>query len=94
MIDALAALIILGAANAGVTLIVNESTLFEPLREWADRLNPYLGELLRCPVCLGTWVGALEATGAVAYAEISILAWPVITFAAMMTGLIFRRAWY
>lgn len=96
MIDALAAIVILSAANAGVTLIVNESTLFESVREWA---REPLKELLHCPVCLGTWVGAAEAAAVVyelgfGWTFDALLAGVVITFASMMGGLLFRKAWF
>lgn len=42
----------------GFTTIVTSSKLFRPLREWLARRSPALGNWIRCPMCLGLWVGA------------------------------------
>jgi hypothetical protein len=47
----------LAAAASQVTLIVTESLLFAPLREYVRARSRYLGELVSCFLCFGTWVG-------------------------------------
>lgn len=46
----------LSFVTASVSFTVAETKLFLPLREWAMRINAYLGELLSCGYCLGHWV--------------------------------------
>ena len=44
----------------GITNIVTYSTLFEPIRNFFDKINPgFLGKLFSCPLCFSTWVGFL-----------------------------------
>jgi hypothetical protein len=55
----------------GFVIIVTQSRLFRPLRDWAlggreasDPRAPKLGVLLHCPMCFGWWAGAmLSAAG-------------------------------
>ena|SRR5579884_4111872 len=53
--------VFLGAINHQITLIVVESLLFKGFREWAAARSRWLGELVRCHLCFGTWVGFLLA---------------------------------
>ncbi len=41
----------------GMTVTVTLSTLFSPLRIKATKINHWLGDLVRCPMCFGFWVG-------------------------------------
>lgn len=41
----------------GVTLLVTESRIAEPLRRGAARLSGPLGVLVHCPMCFGFWAG-------------------------------------
>lgn len=41
----------------GATMIVTQSSLFVPFRIRCARLNPWLGTLVICPMCMGFWVG-------------------------------------
>lgn len=55
-------LIIFILAGISITTIVTKSTLFEPLRDFLDTGGEYLsnnfwGLLIKCPMCMGTWVG-------------------------------------
>jgi len=43
----------------GATFIINISYIFKPIREKATKLSPKLGKLLKCPMCMGFWVGLL-----------------------------------
>lgn len=49
----------------GVTLVLSAGRILEPLREWLlafeKPYNPFrlVGELLRCSMCCGAWVGIL-----------------------------------
>ena len=47
----------LSAVNHQITIIVVESLIFKGFREWVARRSSYLGELLSCHLCFGTWVG-------------------------------------
>lgn len=49
--------IALAAAANQITVIVTESLLFEPLRKYVRSRSHYLGELVGCHLCFGTWVG-------------------------------------
>jgi len=53
MIRALA----LAAAVTQITVIVTESLAFKPFREAVQARSYYLGELVSCHLCFGTWVG-------------------------------------
>ncbi|HLG51534.1 MAG TPA: DUF1360 domain-containing protein [Chloroflexota bacterium] len=61
VVQALARFIFLGAINHQITVIVVESLLFQGVREAARRRSRWLGELIRCHLCFGTWVGFLLA---------------------------------
>ena len=54
----------LAAAAAQITLIVTESLLFAPLRSYLKARSHYLGELVSCFLCFGTWVGLALALAA------------------------------
>jgi hypothetical protein len=47
----------LAAAANQITVIVTESLLFGPLRDAVRKRSHYLGELVSCHLCFGTWVG-------------------------------------
>ena len=53
--------VFLGAINHQITLIVVESLFFKGFREWALARSRWLGELVRCHLCFGMWVGFLLA---------------------------------
>ena len=53
--------LLLGGVNHQITIIVVESLLFRGFRQWAARRSRWLGELVRCDLCFGTWVGFLMA---------------------------------
>lgn len=59
MRDVLARLLLFGAVNHQITIIVVESVLFRGLRDAVSRRSPHLGELVSCHLCFGTWVGFL-----------------------------------
>jgi hypothetical protein len=48
--------IYLSLVTASISFTVSQAKLFLPLREWAKRKIPRLGELLSCGYCLGHWV--------------------------------------
>ncbi|OLC58822.1 MAG: hypothetical protein AUH85_00010 [Chloroflexi bacterium 13_1_40CM_4_68_4] len=54
--------ILLAAACNQITTIVTESLLFKPVRERIAERSSYLGELVSCHLCFGTWVGIALAT--------------------------------
>lgn len=54
-------LVIIGAINHQMTLIVVESLLFSGFRDWVARRSRWAGELVRCHLCFGMWVGFLLA---------------------------------
>ena len=41
----------------GFTYIVIYSKICKPFRVWCQLKSDFLGELLKCPLCLGFWVG-------------------------------------
>jgi len=47
-------LVVFGAAN-----IITISKIGARWRDYAQKLNDKLGELFRCPMCMGFWVGLL-----------------------------------
>jgi hypothetical protein len=51
----------LGAINNQITVIVVESLLFRGFRHWAAQRSTWLGQLVSCDLCFGTWVGFLLA---------------------------------
>jgi hypothetical protein len=51
----------LSAINCQITVIVAESWLFRGFRVWAYRRSEWLGRLVSCDLCFGTWVGFLLA---------------------------------
>jgi hypothetical protein len=57
--DVLTKLLLFGAVNHQITIIVVESLLFRGVRREVQRRSSYLGELLSCHLCFGTWVGFL-----------------------------------
>ena len=45
-------------AVIGMTHIIVDSSLFEPVREWIkDKLHPFFSRVIECYQCCGTWVG-------------------------------------
>ena len=56
-----------GLVNNQVTTVVCDSDLFEPVRCHAERFSPWLGELLNCHLCFGTWA----AFGQAAYRQLT-----------------------
>lgn len=72
----------LAAAAAQVTLIVTESLAFEPLRRYVKRRSQYLGELVSCFLCFGTWVGlALSLLARPKYVSVRGPLGPLVTWA-------------
>lgn len=53
--------IFLSAVNHQITTIVTESLLFKGFRRAVAARSRYLGELVSCQLCFGTWVGFLLA---------------------------------
>ena len=44
-------------ACIGLTIIITQSTLFSPFREFIERRSSFFGDLIECPMCTGFWVG-------------------------------------
>jgi len=42
-------------ASIGLTLIINLSFIFKPLREKMCKINSFIGKLLKCSQCTGFW---------------------------------------
>ncbi|HLH74713.1 MAG TPA: DUF1360 domain-containing protein [Chloroflexota bacterium] len=53
--------LLLGGVNHQITIIVVESLLFRGFRQWLVRRSRWLGELVRCHLCFGMWVGFFMA---------------------------------
>jgi hypothetical protein len=52
-------LIIFFLSCLGATFIINISYIFKPIREKAACISESLGKLLKCPMCMGFWVGLI-----------------------------------
>ncbi len=86
----------LAAAADQITVIVTESLLFGPLRERIARRSRYLGELVSCFLCFGTWTGlALALLGGGPYRAAvrkrrgplgALVAWAIDGFAIAFTA--------
>jgi len=46
-------------STIGLTIIVTQSKLFEPLRKGAGKIHSKLEYLLNCPMCFGLWSGII-----------------------------------
>lgn len=44
-------------AIAGLTGIITKSHILLPVRNWVAARSKMLGKLIRCPQCMGFWVG-------------------------------------
>jgi hypothetical protein len=53
------AMFCLSMVTASVSFTVTEMKLCKPMREWAVKVSPFLGELLSCGYCLGHWVALI-----------------------------------
>ena len=51
----------LSAINCQMTVIVVESWLFRGFRAWSQQRSDWLGRLVNCDLCFGTWVGFILA---------------------------------
>jgi hypothetical protein len=43
----------------GATFIINISYIFRPLREFVESKSKSFGKLIKCPMCMGFWIGLL-----------------------------------
>ena len=43
----------------GITISVTHGKIFNSFRNWIGEKSTFLGDLVRCPMCLGFWVGIL-----------------------------------
>jgi len=41
----------------GITVIVTQSKIFEPIRKLVDSIHSFLGGMISCAMCAGFWVG-------------------------------------
>ncbi len=46
-------------AVAGSALVLTQSSITAPMREWLLARESFLGKLVSCPMCSGFWLGAL-----------------------------------
>ena len=46
-----------GLSGAAVNIITTRGAIFRRLRVWLDGRSVFLGDLIHCPLCFGTWVG-------------------------------------
>ena len=87
-------LTVAGLVNNQATTVVCDGDIFLPVRERAAALNPWLGELVSCHLCFGTWVGLGQAlyrqlTGAAPRRGPVALLWDALAIACM--GRVLRR---
>ena len=48
--------IFLGIASGYMSFIISEAVVFKSLREWVKQKNSFLGKLISCGLCVGTWI--------------------------------------
>lgn len=48
-------------AVVGATIILTQGRVVRPLRRLADRAGTGVGKFVRCPLCVGFWVGVVGA---------------------------------
>jgi len=55
-------LIIYLLINIGITIIITQSKLFKPIRNYFCKISPnFLGVLIGCTLCLGFWSGVFTS---------------------------------
>lgn len=69
-------------ANIGFTIIVTQSKIVKPLREFFCKISPnFLGSLFKCCLCIGFWTGVITSllwfSPVLAVAPISIFLYPI-----------------
>ena len=84
----------LAAACNQITTIVTESLLFKPMRERVASRSTYLGELVSCHLCFGTWVGLFLAA---LFRPLLLRGMPIVStlvegFAISFGGRVFNEA--
>lgn len=48
--------IYLSIVTASISFTVTETKIFQPLREWLNTKNNFLGDLFSCGYCFGHWI--------------------------------------
>lgn len=43
--------------SVGITNIIVNGSIFEPIRQFIENKSSFLGDMLQCPMCTGFWVG-------------------------------------
>ena len=99
-------LIMLGVAVGTASTTLTQSRIFRWLHTesgegkpgWAERVHPFLGELLSCPYCTGHWLAAVtvvvfwQITTSITLPDdiFGLIVWWLATtgFAALTSGLI------
>ena len=41
----------------GITISITHGKIFNSFRVWTSQKSTFFGDLFRCPMCLGFWVG-------------------------------------
>jgi len=41
----------------GITISITHGKIFNSFRSWTAKKSTFFGDLFRCPMCLGFWVG-------------------------------------
>lgn len=49
----------LGISVGVVDLTLTRAPIFRPIRNWVDNQSDMLGALVKCPYCMGHWLGFL-----------------------------------
>ena len=61
-------------ATIGMSHIVVDSSLFAPVREWLGKKIPFIGKIMDCYQCSGTWCGFVMGALLISYDPIIIFA--------------------
>ncbi len=47
--------------SAGISIIITQGNIFERTRSLIEKISPFFGEAISCPMCVGFWVGIFLA---------------------------------
>lgn len=97
LLENLPAFIVAGCALGTGNLIITKTKIFEKMRLWILSKSSFFGELIKCPICFGTWlaVPGTVITGSIIQTTLILpnlfLSWLFLDFLILVaTGIIFN----